>query len=880
MDKVKLCIVSEYDDFNSDRSSALRNVIENGIGLNYDSVYKISSEMGFEDTIKTIEEIQPEAIVTLGESPFNTLTGLKDKVSSVRGKRFQLRGSYKGSCKDVPIYPTFASGYILRVPTKLDDFALDIYKAYQHSIGVDEVKEMTPHKIVENFEDLKTLVGYIKETGICAFDFETKSIVKGVGVHEKGFYATMLSISFQAGGSYIIPLEHFQSPFNKKEVDAIMGYLGVHIFSNPDIRKVAHNLDFDAHVLANYGVFLKGRIDDTMLMTHLINETESKGLKETTTRYYPKYAGYEDEIHALVKEYKTWENVPLKPLAAYAATDTDVSLRLLTTLESELQKDEPSYIIYRNLTMYAFRAIWSAEHRGMDIDYDSLSEGIQYTDDLIKAKERELREHKVVKRYELMKSEHETKKQIEALRDKIDAYREKRSTPTNKEKLKQHKIDLLQEEYDKSKDIKVFTKLEKEKAALQKLIDARNTPTRTEQNYIDQIGDLKSGRVSIYEGISFSSPKQLEDLFYNSDYGFKFKGVKGTGKDVLESLNDKSGFVEALLIYRSLQKTQSTYLKGIMDRLDDNNRIHTSLLLSGTRSGRLSSQNPNLQNLPRGAKLDDEGLKEAVAWVKKVFKAPDGYTLVQVDYSQAELRIIGAFAGDENMIKVYKDDGDIHSSTGAGLIGVPIEEFDKNNPKHKEARSDAKAVNFGFIYGMSAEGFVGYAWSNYRKEYSLPEAEKYRNNFFKTYPKLLKYHDIYVQKAEKFGWVRTLYGRRRRTPDINSDDLFKKGNDERVAINSPIQGSAGEFTIFAIALLKDRLDPRVIFVNTVHDSIIFYVPDDILHESIADIKYTCENLPNAQYFGKDLPHGMKMKVDVEVSKANWKSVEEYVKPEE
>lgn len=876
MDKIALCIVSEYDDFNSERAAALQNVIENGLSLDYDIVHKTSCEGGFEELISFIEEKQPKAIITLGEVPFATLTGLKDKVSSVRGKKFQIKGSYKGACKDIPVYPTFASGYILRVPAKLDDFALDIYKAYQFSMGIDEVKEMTPHKIVETFEDLKTLVGYVKQTKLCAFDFETKSIVKGVGVHESGFYATMLSISFQIGGSYIIPLEHFQSPFSKKEVDTIMMYLGHHIFSNPEIRKVAHNLDFDAHILANYGVYLKGRIDDTMLMTHLLNETEKKGLKETSSRYYPKYAGYEDEIHALVKEHKTWENVPLKPLAAYAATDTDVSLRLLTTLESELQKDEPSYIIYRNLVMYAFRALWGAEHRGMDIDYEGLQEGIKFTDNLINQKEQELRNHPIVKRFEIKKAEDETNKLIATYREKLEAHREKRKEVPEKELVRKRKIEDLEWQYSKDNDIKTLNKLEKEKEALRKLEDTRLSPTRTEQGYIDKIGDLKSGRVSAYEGISFSSVKQLEDLLYISPFGFRFSGIKGTGKEVLESLNDDTGFVDKLLLYRSLQKTQSTYLRGILERLDHNNRIHTSFLLSGTRSGRLSSQNPNLQNIPRGAKMEDEGLQEAVGLIKKVFKAPEGHTLVQVDYSQAELRIIGAFAGDENMIKVYADDGDIHSSTGAGLIGVPIEKFDKNNPKHKEARSDAKAVNFGFIYGMSAEGFVGYAWSNYRKEYSLPEAEKYRNNFFKTYPKLLKYHDIYVQKAEKFGWVRTLYGRRRRTPDINSDDNFKKGNDERVAINSPIQGTAGEFTIFAIALLRDRLDPRVVFVNTVHDSIIFYVPDEILDEAIKDIKFTCENLPNEQYFGKDLPHGMKMKVDVEVSKENWKSIEEYI----
>lgn len=874
----RLIFISDTGSKEDQKHATLRNVIENGLGLDYDAVEVLFLDdfTDTDDLITNVFSYEAKSVVTLGDKAFTAVTGLSDNVTYVRGKRFQLRGKL---AEEPVIFPTFSSGYIFRVPTKLDDFANDIYKAYQYSQGIEPNSAMTPYKTVLNFEDLKTVVEYIKQTKLCGFDFETKTLKEGLGTHEKGFYATLLSLSFQSGSSYIIPLEHYESPFSKKEVEAIMKYLGHHIFSNNQIRKVAHNLNFDAHVLANYGVYLKGRIDDTMLMTHLVDETESKGLKETTSRYYPAYSGYDDEVKALVKKYGGWEKVPLKQLSDYAATDSDVALKLLTTLETELQKDERSYVIYRNLTMYAFRALFDAEDRGMLIDYDTLSEGIKYTDTLIQKKELELRDHRIVKRYELKKSDVMLQEEIDLIQAKIDVLKEKRSEPTQVEKERKHRVDVLEEQYNRDKDIKTLSKLEKAKESYNKAVNSRNTPTATEQKYLDRLSQLKTGSVAVYDGISFSSPKQLEHLLYLSDYGFQFTGVNGTGKDILESLNDKSGFVENLLIYRSLAKTQSTYLKGIRDRLDDKNRIHTSFLLSGTKSGRLSSQNPNLQNLPRGAKLSDEGLVSVVNYVKKVFKAPEGYHIVQVDYSQAELRIIAAFAGERNMIDVYKVDGDLHSKTAASLIGVSDEDFDKHNPKHKEARSDAKAVNFGFIYGMGAEGFVDYAWSTYRRRYTLPEAEMYRGNFFKSYPKLLDYHETYIQKGEKFGWVRTLFGRRRRLPDINSYDNFRKGNDERVAINSPIQGTAGEFTVFAIGLLRDRLDPRVLLGNTVHDSIIFYVPDEILHESISSIVYTCENLPMLQYFGKELPYGMKMKVDVELSNENWKSISEYTAPE-
>ena len=321
----------------------------------------------------------------------------------------------------------------------------------------------------------------------------------------------------------------------------------------------------------------------------------------------------------------------------------------------------------------------------------------------------------------------------------------------------------------------------------------------------------------------------MGSLLYGAEgFGFEKPYVKAkraeaeaTGKEYLMELNDSTRFIDDLLLYRSIGKTLSTYLHGINDRLDANDRVHTSFLQHGTKSGRLSSQNPNLQNLTNVAKLTDPTAIEVVSMVKKPFIAPEGYTLCQIDYSQAELRIIASFAGETNMLDAYNAGIDLHALYAARMLKTDLDGFYKlDKADQKNWRTRAKAGNFGLIYGMSAEGLVHYAKNNYGVILSLKEATEMRNDFFAMYPRLLDYHDTYIAKGRKFGYVRTLYGRMRRVPQILDQNEYIRGMDERVAINSPVQGTAGEFTVFAISLLRNRLDPRVKFVNTVHDSIV------------------------------------------------------------
>ncbi len=301
------------------------------------------------------------------------------------------------------------------------------------------------------------------------------------------------------------------------------------------------------------------------------------------------------------------------------------------------------------------------------------------------------------------------------------------------------------------------------------------------------------------------------------------------------------------------------------------------MLKNVTVTGIASSRNPNLQNLPNTAKLTNELEKHIVGLVKGNFVPPEGHYIMQMDYSQLELRLAAEFAKEDTMIDAYKHDKDLHAVTGAKLSGHTFEEFMKL-PKDeiKRYRTNAKPANFGLLYGQGAPGFMIYAKQNYGVDMSLDEAKKVRNEFFALYPKLLEWHEVYKAKAKKYGCVRTFLGQKRRLPNIHSRDEYLVAEAERHAINAPIQGSGGELNLFGMALLRHRLDKRVKIINNIHDSVMFYVPEDLFEESIEIIRETAENLPLQEFFHKDFKY-VKLKVDFEAGKESWKKMEELEK---
>ena len=324
------------------------------------------------------------------------------------------------------------------------------------------------------------------------------------------------------------------------------------------------------------------------------------------------------------------------------------------------------------------------------------------------------------------------------------------------------------------------------------------------------------------EEFNISSPKQLgEVLFDKMKIISKPKKTKtgqySTSEEVLNELSSKSDLVKLVLKFRSISKLLNTYINSLPKQLDKStNRIHTEYVQTIASTGRLSSINPNLQNIPIRTNRGRE--------VRKAFIARNkDYFLMAADYSQIELRIIASLSNEENMINAFKNKEDIHASTASAVFNVPI------NKVSKEQRSNAKVVNFGIIYGVSAFGLSNQ--TNLNRTESKELIEKY----FEKYPKLKKYINNQISFARNNGYVETVLGRRRYLKDINSQNSVVRGSAERNAINAPVQGSAADIIKIAMINIQRKLSKgnyKSKMLLQIHDELVFDVFKPELNEMI------------------------------------------------
>lgn len=346
--------------------------------------------------------------------------------------------------------------------------------------------------------------------------------------------------------------------------------------------------------------------------------------------------------------------------------------------------------------------------------------------------------------------------------------------------------------------------------------------------------DIFSLQQAVYEqaGETFnlSSPKQLGDILFEKlkliSKPKKTKtGQYATSEEILSELAPKHKIVANVLEYRQLQKLQSTYIDALPKEVNSTTgRVHTTYMQAVTATGRLSSNNPNLQNIPIRTERGQQ--------IRKAFvPRNEDYTLLSADYSQIELRVIAALSGEKNMIEAFLQNQDIHRSTAAKVFNVDIQSVTR------EQRSHAKTVNFGIIYGVSAFGL-----SN-QTELSRSESKELIDTYYQTYPQLKVFIDKQIHFARENGYVETILGRRRYLPDINSRNQVVRGAAERNAVNAPIQGSAADIIKIAMIniynLLKDnKLKTKMLL--QVHDELIFDVPKNELDFVKPLIKKTME----------------------------------------
>lgn len=592
----------------------------------------------------------------------------------------------------------------------------------------------TRYKIIRSFKELKQLVEACLNTGYASVDFETNA----EGIYKNTFKPTILSVSFQVGSGCSIPLQHFDE--SVKEIPWLkwLQYFGRRVVENPNIVKVAQNFKFDNQIFVKYGIYVRGTVIDTMLAKYLLNEEKPHGLKPMVAKYLPEFADYEkyDKFETI-----PWDKKPLEPLARYGCMDTDFTLRLALFLEKKLI-DKGFYNLYRNLIMPASKVLQDAETNGLPIDLsfndflqDKYSKLIQETND-------KLRSVRQIKRYQ--KYSLEQRKQVY-----ID-------------KLTQE-IEELSGDPKKAKSIK---------------------------NREDKISRILAGEYKtndekkLIEPINFNSTKQTVDLLYLSPKGFKFPVIEytkdkknkptsnpSTSEDTLLKIldQDKSGFIKALLDLRGLDKMNSTYIVGLRELVQSDNKVHPTFLISGTTSGRLSSRNPNGQNIPKVMVNPD---------IKKQFIPPFGKLFLTYDYSQAELRILAHLANEETMLEWFRTGKDIHLASACKkyhedydkIIKIYEDEQHELYPLWKKRRKQAKTINFGIVYEQSAHKLAE-SLSTPEEKVEDSEGQQFLDEYFTTFPKIKKFMDKQHKFMEKHGYCVSLFGRRRRCPKVYSDNF-------------------------------------------------------------------------------------------------------------
>lgn len=328
------------------------------------------------------------------------------------------------------------------------------------------------------------------------------------------------------------------------------------------------------------------------------------------------------------------------------------------------------------------------------------------------------------------------------------------------------------------------------------------------------------------EEFNLASPKQLQHILFEKlelpVLKKTPKGAPSTNEEVLAELAVRYPLPALLMEHRTLSKLKGTYTDKLPDAADAEGRIHTSLHQAVTATGRLSSSDPNLQNIPIRT---PEGRR-----IRKAFVAPPGFQLMAADYSQVELRVMAHFSQDASMIQAFVEDQDIHSATAAEVFGE----------SNDERRRAAKAINFGLIYGMSAFGLARNLGIN------RGEAQDYIDRYFARYPGVLAFMDTAKASAADKGYVETLSGRRLYLPDLQARDQMRKRAAERVAINAPIQGSAADLIKQAMIEVQQLIDvsfPRVKLLLQVHDELLFEVPDDQVEAFSQALRPVMEQAP-------------------------------------
>ena len=680
----------------------------------------------------------------------------------------------------------------------------------------------TRYHIIKSLAELRKLISACKKLGYACVDFETNA----EPIYNHSFKPTILSVTFMPGFGCSIPLDHFETKdytepgWNWKKM---LKLFGREVIENPDIVKISWNGKFDFQIFEIYDIYLRGPMLDGMLAKYLLNEERPNGLKEMVDRYIPEASGYEadkgfDKI--------PWDQKPLEPLCKYGCQDTDYTFRLMIFFEKKLI-DNGLYSLYRNLIMPASRVLQAVEKNGLYLDREF------------------------------------NQKLLEEYKPKIEQALENIYTLP--------KMVKLQKKYTQKRIDAYIEKIEEE---LSKLNPDDPKDRRKIASREQKITNVRAGVFSnktereLVRRINLNSNLDIKWLMY-SEEGFNFpilkytdSGAPSADEETLVELrmqvkkpdSPKAVFLDNVLTLRGLEKMYKTYIEGWNEKVQDDNCLHGQFKIHGTTSGRLSSAEPNLQQIPKTS-VDPN--------IKKQLIARPGTLYMAMDFSQAELRIMAHLSGDETYLTAFREGQDPHLAIAAKKYGVPYEEAfaimdDENHPDHKlwkTRRKQAKQIAFGIIYGIQAK-LLAQKLSDVKAGLIVTpqEAQQSLNEFFHEHPKIKKFMQKQEKLLRKQGYVSSLFGRKRRLPQIYSDDSGEAAYAVRLAVNMPCQSAASDMCLFGSVLLywmmRQGKLPKMPSVTLVHDANYFNPkPKDINLWIVYQMWDIFRNPSTKEYFG-------------------------------
>ena len=560
----------------------------------------------------------------------------------------------------------------------------------------------------------------IQEAELVAFDTETTSLNYMV--------AELVGVSFSvtAGKAAYVPFAHdYEGAPEQLDRDWVLAQLKPWL-EDDSKAKVGQHLKYDANVLNNYDIELRGIAYDTMLESYVYNSVSSRHDMDTLAKKFLDHTCVSfEELAGKGKKQKTFNQIELEQAAFYAAEDADITLRLHQAIWPQVEQTPELVSIFKDIECPLVPVLAKMEQTGALIDPELLH--LQSTEIGAKLQELEIKAHELAG-----------------------------------------------------------------------------------------------------ESFNLSSPKQLQVILFEKQ-GLPVikktpKGQPSTAEPILQELAQDYELPRLIMEHRSLSKLKSTYTDKLPEMIQATGRIHTSYHQAITATGRLSSTDPNLQNIPiRTA----EGRR-----IRQAFVAPKGYKLLAADYSQVELRIMAHLSQDKGLLDAFTRDADVHKATAAEVFEVSLEEVTT------EQRRRAKAINFGLIYGMSAFGLAK------QLDISRPEAAKYIKRYFERYPGVQQYMENTREGAKEKGYVETIYGRRLYLPDIKASNAMMRQAAERTAINAPMQGSAADIIKRAMIKMHSWLadtDLDVKMILQVHDELIFEVAESDLESAQAKIVDIMQN---------------------------------------